>query len=352
MCEKNILLLYIIMNDLFYKIIKYALFVIILILALKYLPQNTIEIQNIVIILVIVVATQFFLDYICEQKLKIYVDNCKCEVPKKSKDVEVVENFTQVDDTENAMEEVREVLAGEEDTSVLNANSDSDMLYSQLDYDNYDPMGQLNNKNRRKYRDSRYKGEYGDWFIPPEEWYPPCVKPPVCVTNNGCPVQPVYTSNGYADLREFDNSRRVTQENISIPFVRERNGIDRPATTGMVSADMRRKQRIMRAKEQIEQLKKRLENEDLADDLDNVQKKAQDILSQAQKQANQIKKDAMSKADELSSTAKNKSNEILQTAKNKSNDLTSTAKDKSNEVLQTAQKKADNIQDYIKQYLG
>lgn len=250
------------MTDLAYRIIKYVLFAAILVCLLKYLPENSFDIQTIVTIIIIIVGSQFLLDFICESRKP---QECKCEN----------ENFEQVNDTKNPYNTVKDKMAGKTDTkqdtkqdtkidtmnlkvettsepaenNIQNDRSENDMSYSQIGYDRYDPMGQLNNPNRRKFRDPKYRGEYGDWYIPPEEWYPPCVKPPVCVTNNGCPVQPVYTSGNYADLREFDNTRKVTQENISIPFVKMKDGQTMPATNKDANNDIAARQQSLRNKE-------------------------------------------------------------------------------------------------------
>jgi hypothetical protein len=51
---------------------------------------------------------------------------------------------------------------------------------------------------------------YGEVFVDPEAWHPPCLRPGVCVTSNGCPVQGVFTNGTYIDLLEWDDSRRIT----------------------------------------------------------------------------------------------------------------------------------------------
>jgi hypothetical protein len=44
--------------------------------------------------------------------------------------------------------------------------------------------------------------EYGESFLPPSKWYPVPPHPPICKTDNKCPVCPVYTTGTFADLRE------------------------------------------------------------------------------------------------------------------------------------------------------
>lgn len=44
--------------------------------------------------------------------------------------------------------------------------------------------------------------EYGESFLPPSKWYPVPPHPPICKTDNKCPVCPIYTTGTLADLRE------------------------------------------------------------------------------------------------------------------------------------------------------
>jgi hypothetical protein len=51
--------------------------------------------------------------------------------------------------------------------------------------------------------------EYGYSFLPPAQWYPVPAHPPVCVSDQKCPVCPVYTTGTNVELKEWDNSRRI-----------------------------------------------------------------------------------------------------------------------------------------------
>jgi hypothetical protein len=65
--------------------------------------------------------------------------------------------------------------------------------------------------------------DFGYNFLPPSEWYPQPAFPPVCVTEQKCPVCPVYTIGAPVDVKEWSNSTRITQpDNINLKFVKER----------------------------------------------------------------------------------------------------------------------------------
>jgi hypothetical protein len=266
------------MNEFIYRTIKYIIAGVVLVLLLYYLPENKLSIQDILTILAIIVATQFLLDFICFSMMK--KDNCKCPCPCEDE----VEGFTtgtgandgskKSEDTQDAQSTNKKLSTAEKKSQtspndddgscngkyvagyignqspIMNDNSENDMEYDELGFAVHDPMGQLNNPNRRKFRDKKStRGEYGDWYIPPEEWYPPCIKPPICVTNNGCPVQPTYSEGSYADLRDFDNVRKVTQETVNIPYSKKVDRVTRPATNKDVNEKMKKVQAENKEKE-------------------------------------------------------------------------------------------------------
>lgn len=65
--------------------------------------------------------------------------------------------------------------------------------------------------------------ESGYSFLPPSQWYPTSPFPPVCVAEKRCPVCPALTNKEYADLKEWDDSRRVYQpDGINTDYVKEK----------------------------------------------------------------------------------------------------------------------------------
>lgn len=65
--------------------------------------------------------------------------------------------------------------------------------------------------------------ESGYSFLPPSQWYPQPPHPPVCVAEKQCPVCPVLTNREYADLKEWDDTRRVHQpDGINTDYIKEK----------------------------------------------------------------------------------------------------------------------------------
>lgn len=65
--------------------------------------------------------------------------------------------------------------------------------------------------------------EYGYSFLPPEKWYPIPPHPPVCVTEKSCPVCPMTTTGSPVDMKEWNDSRRITPGDvINIDYARDK----------------------------------------------------------------------------------------------------------------------------------
>ena len=65
--------------------------------------------------------------------------------------------------------------------------------------------------------------EYGYSFLPPEKWYPQPPFPPMCVSDKKCSVMPAYTNGAPLDVKEWNESRRITQpDNINTKYIKEK----------------------------------------------------------------------------------------------------------------------------------
>jgi hypothetical protein len=226
-----------------YKIIKYLIAGTVLFLLLKYAPDKEIKIIDIAAVLAIAIGILMVVDFMCISPEQ----NCACENKEpftSSCESDITANKTKIknnDNTDNAdnQDDNQDDEDDEDDDEEDYGNDndvneeETDVPYSQLEPDQYVKLGDFGNPNRRSFRDPKYKGEYGDWYIPPEEWYPPCVKQNKCATNNGCTVQPVYTDGTNVDLREFDNSRKISPPiDINIDYARKINGGKAPKIRG------------------------------------------------------------------------------------------------------------------------
>ena len=66
--------------------------------------------------------------------------------------------------------------------------------------------------------------EYGYSFMPPSKWYSVPPRPPLCVAEKVCPVCPMNTNGSYLDMKEWNDSIRVSQpDNINTKFIKKLN---------------------------------------------------------------------------------------------------------------------------------
>lgn len=98
----------------------------------------------------------------------------------------------------------------------VGSRAQDDVLSDESNYfdHNHLPMGE--NVNSGSF-------EYGYSFMPPDKWYPQPPFPPVCVAEKKCPVCPVYTTGAPVDVKEWNDTRRVTQpDSIDTKMIKEK----------------------------------------------------------------------------------------------------------------------------------
>ncbi len=83
--------------------------------------------------------------------------------------------------------------------------STNDMMYSELPTDFYKPIGDKIS--------SQWDNEFA--ILNTNKWQVPMARPPVCINTTPCKVCPSESSSGYTNLKEWDNSRQVTQVAIN-----------------------------------------------------------------------------------------------------------------------------------------
>ena len=89
------------------------------------------------------------------------------------------------------------------------------VINNEYEYSDYNmlPMAENNSGNF----------EYGYSFMPPEKWYPQPPHPPVCVTNKRSDVMPVYTTGTPIDVKEWNESRRITPpDTIKTQYIKQK----------------------------------------------------------------------------------------------------------------------------------
>ena len=94
--------------------------------------------------------------------------------------------------------------------------SESGVMDNDMDYNDFNRLPLDDGIGNKEY-------EYGYSFLPPKNWYPAPVHPPLCVSNSSCPVCPLHSDSSVVDLKDFDHSRRITQpDNINTEYIKNK----------------------------------------------------------------------------------------------------------------------------------
>ena len=84
-------------------------------------------------------------------------------------------------------------------------NSNTNMKYSDLPAESYKPLGeQISNK---------WTNEYS--ILNTDKWQVPQPRPPVCISNSPCKVCPTNTGGYPTNLKEWNNSSKISTTNIN-----------------------------------------------------------------------------------------------------------------------------------------
>lgn len=95
--------------------------------------------------------------------------------------------------------------------AVSNGRTRNDILVNEMIYSDF-------NRLPPSFNDRDF--EYGYSFIPPRDWYPLPVYPPVCVSHNERPISPVYLDTMTMDLKEWHETQKITPpDSINTAFV-------------------------------------------------------------------------------------------------------------------------------------
>ena len=93
--------------------------------------------------------------------------------------------------------------------------AEADVMKSEMQYTDYNILP-ITKEDSKLY-------EYGYSFLPPEKWYPTPAHPPVCVSEKRSPVFPIATTGTPVDMKEWDDSRRITPGDvINIDYARDK----------------------------------------------------------------------------------------------------------------------------------
>jgi hypothetical protein len=231
-------------NQMINKILRYTAQAAAVYLVFRFVPTTPLDNMTIILITAIVMAVYFVLENLCNfsmsqsDKLAMCSSVCSLNQPAsqvqqevKKETMETVSPPTQpvqtaqVSELEKKLEELQKKLTEnstqvasntpntvDENASDNESQDESNIIDNEMKYSDYNhvPMGNL-------------EYEYGYSFMPPANWYPQPPNPPVCVAEKKCAVCPVYTQGAPVDVKEWNQSRRITPpDRINLKYVREK----------------------------------------------------------------------------------------------------------------------------------
>ena len=222
---------------------KYFVLIILVYLLVLFIPDSILKLSDKLLIVSAIVAIFIVIDTV-----ELLLDKCKVDITSCNKYCNIENNNKESfsPNIESSMSETKTLVKNtvQNDGTIIKYFSDSTYSISPPNDSNISrgldrsTSGMLNNE--LKY-DKNYSFidlttlplpdnvnpddlfEYGYSYLPPKDWYPVPPHPPICVTNKNATVCPTLTTGLGLDLKEWNESRRVTgPDNINTGFISDK----------------------------------------------------------------------------------------------------------------------------------
>lgn len=190
------------MNSDLNKYVKYVVQGVVVFSLFKYIPKSPMENRDILMLTLVVILASIIFDNVANIISPKVVSSCS--LPKPT-------SFEHLDGSvASTNSPVLPNLTHSAGTRQNDGVMENEMQYSYIDF-NTMPFTNTGTF------------ESGYSFLPPEKWYPTPQNPPVCVTEKQCPVCPVYTEGTNIDLKDWNDSRRVSPpDTINTKYIEEK----------------------------------------------------------------------------------------------------------------------------------
>ena len=213
-----------------YKFLKYVIIWIVIYFSTKNIDKQ-LEVKDVLIITCVLTILVYVIDTVFNT-----VRNCIVNTDYQNKFDEHIEMYKNMSNKEDAPKEnvvlqdapkeqpivpkeqpIVPVVSQDDGTRVLNRKDFRGAEnWEQIHTDNGTRNDLLNNNMRYsdfdRFPPNIVKNDYemGYSFMPPKDWYPTPLYPPVCVTNNPSTVQPVYLDTMTMDLKHWHETTKIT----------------------------------------------------------------------------------------------------------------------------------------------
>ena len=210
-----------------YKFLKYVIIWIVIYFSTKNIDKQ-LEVKDVLIITCVLTILVYVIDTVFNT-----VRNCIVNTDYQNKFDEHIEMYKNMSNKEDVPKEnvvlqdapkenvpkepILPVVLQDDGTRVLNRKDFRGAEnWEQIHTDNGTRNDLLNNNMRYsdfdRFPPNIVKNDYemGYSFMPPKDWYPTPLYPPVCVTNNPSTVQPVYLDTMTMDLKHWHETTKIT----------------------------------------------------------------------------------------------------------------------------------------------
>lgn len=223
------------MSKLLHTIIRYiCLFIVSLIVTFLYLKKSKNFLISGIITCIVIIAVAITLEYIQMAYTKDTTISESCNVnTNKSKQNKIVENKKKRNNKKNNNLDNDETISDSENIdyyrNITSVKKDTENNAIQKENINKTPNIEKleeyeKSENIEKSEDVSKVAEDtsnvtedipikhskinqpGYYYAHPDTWNPPCAKPPKCITNNKCEVQPIIMGAHYAEYLKYDKN--------------------------------------------------------------------------------------------------------------------------------------------------
>lgn len=227
------------MNTLMFKILKYLAIGMAIYLVFRFVPNVQLESSDILLISMVSILAVLLLETLCNSYdvSEGMADMCKstCSVKEGMANMALAPELISAplselpkpvlpevkmtpEEAKSKIYDYQEILKrlDEQGVSQNGSRGADGTLNDERQYSSFHQLPMPDNYNKDSF-------EYGDSFLPPEKWYPQPPIPPVCVSEKRANVCPMLTSGAPIDVKEWNNSRRITgPDGINVKYIKDK----------------------------------------------------------------------------------------------------------------------------------
>lgn len=183
---------------------KYVMLLIVIMIMLKYLPNQSMSNNEIIVLSVVLVLSYLLTDNIVtiyEQPKSEAFCSALCGIEKMTNITNTPQTIPIIQTQPIIQETVKNETITSENKYTNILEEPNVYIPTDKDYVNYNQLPMADNYNASN------DFEYGYSFLPPEKWYPEPSTPPICLTEKRSPITPSYTTGIPLDAKVWNSKK-------------------------------------------------------------------------------------------------------------------------------------------------